>query len=208
MEADRQIIASYMQQDNFTDALNLCTMLPQLYNLTGDALTEHSNYMQMLTLYQTLYAEGRQMTELTASEKDMLYNHANNSLGTAGTLAQGILTAYYNETYIDCFELSEQASYKRGSINPATLAKIYGMEISVKPNPATTWAAFDYALPEGETSATLFITDPTGKVIETLPLTGNQGQKLWDTRTIKPSAYVYQMTSGTKSLTGKLIIVK
>jgi len=54
IEADRQVIASYMQQDNYTEALNLGTMLPQLYNLTGDALTEQSNYMQMLTLYQTL----------------------------------------------------------------------------------------------------------------------------------------------------------
>jgi hypothetical protein len=164
--------------------------------------------MQMLSLYLTLYNEGRQMTELTASEKDMLYNYANNSPGTAGTLAQGILTAYYNEAYIDCFELSEQASYKRGGINPATLAKIYGMEISVKPNPATTWAAFDYLLPEGETSATLFISEPTGKVIETFTLTGNRGQKLWDTRALKPGTYVYQMTNGAKCLIGKIVVIK
>jgi len=208
IEADRQVIASYMQQDNYTNALNLCTMLPQLYNLTGDALTEQSNYLQMLTLYQTLYNEGRQITELTTNEKDILYNFANNSSGTASTLAQGILIAYYNVAYIDCFELSDQSAYKRGSINPETLAQIYGMEISVKPNPASTWAAFDYTLPEGETSATLFITEPTGKKIEIFTLTGHQGQKLWDTRALKPGAYVYQMTSGTKSLTGKLVIVK
>ena len=208
IEADKQIIATYLQEDDYTDALSLANMLPQLYNLTGDALAAHDQYVQILNLYKTLYNENREITELTNTEKDMLFNFSNNSSGDAGSLAKGILMAYYNIPYIDCFELNEQSALKKGLVNPSTLAKVYGMEISVKPNPATIWAAFDYKLPEGETSAILTITEPNGKVIETIKLTGNRGQKLWDTRHLSAGTYFYQMSCSGKSLSGKLVVVK
>ncbi len=178
------------------------------YNLTGDALAAHDQYVQILNLYKTLFNENREITELTNTEKDMLFNFANNSSGEASSLARGILTAYYNTPFIDCFELNEQSALKKGSVNPSTLAKVYGMEISVKPNPASTRAAFDYKLPDGETSAILTITEPNGKVIETINLTGNRGQKLWDTRQLSAGTYFYQMSCNGKSLSGKLVVAK
>lgn len=208
IEADKQIISTYIQEDNYTDAFSLANMLPQLYNLSGDALAAHDQYVQILNLYKTLYNENREITELKDPEKDMLFNFANNSSDDAGSLAKGILTAYYNIPFIDCFELNEQSALKKGSVNPSTLARVYGMEISVKPNPASIWAAFDYKLPEGETSAILTITEPNGKVIEMLNLTGNQGQKLWDTRHLSAGTYFYQMSCSDKSLSGKLVVVK
>lgn len=208
IEADKQIISTYIQEDNYTDALSLANMLPQLYNLSVDALAAHDQYVQILNLYKTLYNENREITELKDPEKDMLFNFANNSSDDAGSLAKGILTAYYNTPFIDCFELNEQSALKKGSVNPSTLARVYGMEISVKTNPASIWAAFDYKLPDGEISAVLTITELNGKVIETINLTGNQGQKLWDIRHLSAGTYFYQMSCSGKSLSGKLVVVK
>jgi len=104
--------------------------------------------------------------------------------------------------------LADELSFKIGNIDPTKLAKAHGMEIFLKPNPATDWITFDYKLPEGETSAILLITEPTGKIIETLSLEGNRGQELLDTRNYISGAYLYQMILGEMNLPGKFIIVK
>ncbi|MBW6492607.1 MAG: T9SS type A sorting domain-containing protein [Lentimicrobium sp.] len=208
IEADRQIIATYVQEGNYQQAIALANMLPTLYTLTGDALSEHERYMTMLNLYQTLQTENRHLDQLTTIEKALLEDYANNSSVSSGVAAKSILATYYNAQFVDCMQSIEPASLKKGAVSPEDMAKIYGMEISVKPNPASDWAAFDYTLPDMEESATLQITDMTGKIIETFTLTGKQGQKLWDTRPIKPGVYLYTMKSDIKSLSGKITIIR
>ncbi|MFA6950454.1 MAG: T9SS type A sorting domain-containing protein [Lentimicrobiaceae bacterium] len=208
IEADKQIIATYVQEGNYQQASALANMLPTLYNLTGNALTEHGRYMTMLNLYQTLQTENRHLDQLTTNEKALLEDYANNSSGSSGVAAKGILATYYNDQFVDCMQSIEPASLKKGTVSPEDMAKVYGMEISVKPNPASDWAAFDYILPDLDVTATLQITDMTGKIIETFTLTGKHGQKLWDTRPVKSGVYLYTMKSGIKSLTGKITIIK
>jgi len=208
IEADKQIIATYLQEGNYQQASALANMLPTLYNLSGDVLSEHERYMALLNLHQTLQTENRHFGQLTANEKAMLENYANNGSGSSSAAAKGILATYYNAQFVDCMQAIEPASLKRGAVSPEDLAKVYGMEISVKPNPASDWAAFDYTLPDMDETATLQITDMTGKIIETITLSGKQGQKLWDTRPIKAGVYLYTMKAGIKSLSGKITIIK
>jgi len=68
-----------------------------------------------------------------------------------------------------------------------------GLFIVVHPNPAGQWAAFDYILPEGESMATITITDLTGKTVDVLQVSGMQGQKLWDTHLIESGMYFYTL---------------
>lgn len=208
IEADKQIIATFIQEGNFQQASALANMLPTLYNLTGDALTEHERYMTMLDLYLTLQSENRHLDQLTTNEKALLEDYANNSSGSSGVAAKSILATYYNAQFVDCMQSIEPASLKKGAVSPEDMAKIYGMEISVKPNPTSLMAAFDYTLPDMDVAAILQITDMTGKIIETFMLTGKHGQKLWDTRPVNPGVYLYTLKSGIKSLTGKITIIK
>lgn len=207
IEADKQIISSYIHEGNFNDALSLANMLPQLYSLQGDNLVEHARFMQILYLHKTLHNDGRVMAQLNNSEKTMLENIANESNGT-GAIAKGILTHFYGANFIDCLETGNSAAYKSGKISPESLAKIYGMEISVKPNPASTWAAFDYKLPYETANALLVITDLSGRDVSSFELYGKQGQKLFDTRPLPSGTYIYTLKSGNKQLTGKFTIVK
>lgn len=133
---------------------------------------------------------------------------ANESNGTSGTIAKGILTHFYGANFIDCLETGNSAAYKSGKISPESLAKIYGMEISVKPNPASTWAAFDYKLPFETANALLVITDLLGRDVSSFELYGKQGQKLFDTRPLPSGTYIYTLKSGNKQLIGKFTIVK
>lgn len=207
--SDRQIISSYISEGNFTDAFTLADMLPQLYNLEGNELTEYNYYMDMLDLHHTLYQQGRNTFQLDSTEKAFITSIADNSNGVAGAQAKSILEYVYNEYYVDCPEADGSAGYKQSRIiNPESLGRVYGLGITVKPNPAKQWAAFDYTLPERKTSAIITITNSNGKTVEILEVNGQQGQKLWDTRNIKPGLYFYTIKVEEYSISGKIIISK
>jgi len=95
---------------------------------------------------------------------------------------------------------------KHGTVKPSKVTNLPSeIKISVAPNPATTWITFEYSLPEKLNSATVIITDNTGRRIETLTLTGKQGQKVLDTRKYASGAYIYQCNQD-KKVSGKFII--
>lgn len=208
--ADRQIISSYICEHNFTDAMALANMLPQLYNLTGRDLTEHNYYIDMLTLYKALAQEGRNTYQLNSTEKANLISIANHSQGVAGAQARGILEAVYNIGYSECPEVNEtNDNYApHSAISSNVLNQAYGVNISVKPNPAKEWAAFEYTLPSKTTAAIISITDASGSEVATLNISGIQGQKLWDTRHVKSGVYIYTLKVAGFTQSGKIVITK
>ena len=208
LSSDRQIIATYIQDSNFSSAYTLANMLPQLYMFDNNELIEHNFYMEVLSLHDTLYSQGRNINQLDSTEISALVFIADSSSGLAGTQARSILEASYDHHYVNCPCLDGIVGHKNSNINinMDALNKISGINISVKPNPAKQWAAFDYTLPENATNAKITIRDVTGKVIEVLHVTGQQGQKLWDTRQIKQGVYIYTLEAVGYSMSGKLII--
>ena len=206
--ADRQIIASYLQENNYTAALSLAAIQPQLYNMNESEITANNALIDILTLYQTLYSDNRQLDALSETEKAMLTNLASQNPSEARALARGILNSFYGAKYDECFDIPETAAYKKGQVNPEIWAQIYGLEIEVNPNPASTWAAFDYRLPETETTALLVITGLSGNKVHSVELKGLQGQYMLDTRIIANGMYLYTVTCGKASKTGKLLISK
>jgi len=80
--------------------------------------------------------------------------------------------------------------------------------LKVFPNPASTWAAFDYRLPDFESAGLLEITDITGHTILSIELHDAQGQYLLDTRPLNSGMYLYSLTSGKARKTGKFAVVK
>ena len=102
---------------------------------------------------------------------------------------------------------SENAK-KHKPIDPALLAKAYGITIEVNPNPASTWAAFEYRLPDFESTGLLEITDIAGHKVLSVELHDAQGQYLLDTRPLNIGMYLYSFTSGKARKTGKIAVVK
>ena len=135
IRADEQIIASYIQQGNYTDALSLANRLPALYDMEGEDLTEHNYYMDILNLYFNLQQQGRNILELDSTEVSGLVSIAENSSGTAGAQAKNILEYAYGYHYCICPDLNGTASYKHSSsINIYKPDKANGIKITVRPN--------------------------------------------------------------------------
>ena len=86
------------------------------------------------------------------------------------------------------------------------LAKAKGLEISAETNPVSTWAALNYTLPLSETAGVIKITDNSGKTIQQIKVTQQQGQYVLDTRNYKSGIYYYTLTCGDLQRTGKLIV--
>ncbi|MDP2423260.1 MAG: T9SS type A sorting domain-containing protein [Bacteroidales bacterium] len=205
MDADRQIIGTYIEQGNWASAMTLANMLPQLYGLHDELLDDHNDYLYLLNLQQTLNAQGRWMNELSDTELSQLNLMAAKN-GSAGTQARSITEAYYGKNYFTCPCTDGTAAFKNRRAGMNTLSDALGLSITAKPNPAREWVAFDYTLPVNESSAVLVVTDMTGKTVETFAVTGNQGQKVWDIRGLKPGMYFYTLHAGGTTKSGKIMI--
>ncbi|MCF8308776.1 MAG: T9SS type A sorting domain-containing protein [Bacteroidales bacterium] len=204
--ADRHIISTYMQEGNFDDALSLANMLPGLYDLEGEELTEHNHYMSMIDLYKTLEEDSRNTFQLTDQEIADLEYIAENSNGNASAQARSILESAYGYHFYSCPEMLGDEGYKSEGINSDNVAKLMGVSITVNPNPANQWAAFDYTLPSENSTGVLTLINARGETVKTFRLKGKQGQKLVDTRAMKPGAYLYKLNAEGALKTGKLII--
>ncbi len=207
--ADEQIIASYVHDGNYTNALALAGMMPTLYNYTDEELAEHNYFTEMLNLGITLAQQGRSFFELDSTEVNNLANIANNSKGTGGAQARGILEAAYGYHFCTCLNVSDNSGYKSsGSFGSDSFSRAFGAEIEVKPNPASDWVSFNYVLPDNTAEGHIKISDVNGTIIKSFTLAGQQGQKVWDTRKTNAGMYFYTFTVNGMSKSGKLVINK
>lgn len=206
IEADKQIIASYLSVNDTVNALSLLNLIPQLYNLEGDALSEFDDYKDLLLIQLAWKNQGKTIFNLDSTDILTLEYYADNTMGDASHSAKNILSFAYNHFYCDCLNSNDSAYYKTSSspVNPVYINSM--ISITVTPNPVSTWAAFNYKLVNNESTGNIRIADISGKEISMFKITGKQGQQIWDTRRIKPGVYIYTLTSSGYSVSGKLVI--
>lgn len=189
----------------------LANMLPELYGLQGDALADHSDYMRLIGLYQTLYREGRTVFELTNLEAAMVDSIAEWGTGTSKAMARAMLMERSNDYMLVsvCPTMPEDDGGDReNGSNWEALNKALGFNVIVSPNPATTWTTMDYTLPNRMSKATVTFTNTLGITVMSAELNGNQGQKVLDLSGLDSGVYVYTVHCGEFITTGKLIITK
>ena len=205
--ADKQIISTYLQEGDTSNALTLLNMLPSLYNLQDDDLYAYNDYSYMVNLQIAMQSQNRNIHQLDSTEIAGLLWMADSASGDARMQARNILEYAYSYHYCDCPALPDSIGLKSNiSINYGNFIKAKGIEINATPNPASTWVVFDYRLALSDIEGTITISDVTGTVIEVIKVTGNQGQKVWDIRRIKQGVYIYTLYAGGLSKSGKLII--
>lgn len=205
IEADRQIIASYIDEENYSDAYSLLNMLPSLYDLQDNELDEHDFYKEIIDLKKDLFETHRTIFELDSIEKQELIYIADNSNGIGGTLASNILEVVY-ELYDDCCpDINGSYSYKQSApilINDNNCKLL----LTVKPNPATDWVLFSYILPSDTPKTVLRIYNAKGIKKDVIEFDRLSGQYLLDIRGYDPGIYFYQFQAGVKCVSGKIVI--
>lgn len=208
LSSDRQIISTYVQENNYTDAIALANLLPTLYNFSEDELQLHADYMYLLNLQQNLYNEGRVLSQLSESEISNVNAISLTNEDLAGSQAKGIMQAIYGDWIGNCPDVNDTVTWKSARIDDRLLAKAIGVEISVNPNPAQTWCSYKYKLPLVESTAEVKIFDSKNMLIHSFTINGKQGELLWDTREVNSGIYFYQFKTNNIILGGKIVVIK
>lgn len=215
IDADRLIIASYMDEGNYSDAIALANMLPGLYGLTGEDLREHNEYMQLLVIYQTLCHEGKNIYQMDSIQETIVSQIADNGVGKAKQMAVAVMENVMGSTnYMHCPEANLEGGKGGGRhavSKPFTqedFNNAIGFTAKAVPNPATTWTAMDFTLPGDAAKATISITNVLGVTVVSAELHGNTGQKVLDLRHLADGVYIYTVRCGEYLITDKLIITK
>ena len=204
IEADKKIVAGYFAENDTASAMALLNLLPDIYELEGSRLDAFNDYKDLVLMQYAWKQEGRTIFELDSSELMQLSNYAINSEGTAKAVARNILSYLQLDNFCNCMHLNDSSELKTyAPPNWSMFDQAFGPEISVQPNPASTWAAFNYILKD---KGLLSINNAEGKLVHEVELQQKQGQYVWDTRSLKAGVYVYTLQSGGLSKTGKLII--
>jgi hypothetical protein len=202
-----QMVDLCLQNGNTSAAQAILSTIPGLFQLSELELSDYQNFNTVKSLQLNLKNSGRNLLMLDTAEIVSLTTIANTGKGIASAQAKGILGFALGNQYCQCTPDEEGLKHSEVKI-PGTAGILSKIEINASPNPATNWVAFDYLLPENETSASLILTDITGKTVETLLLNGQQGQKVWDTRDIKSGTYIYTLKVASYTKTGKIVITK
>ena len=205
IEADKQIIASYIDEGDYTSAQTLLNLVPSLYELDENSLLEFNDYKSLTEFLIGIEQQNRIILELETSEIDFLANFAENSSGTAKEVARGILNFGYGYNYCNCLP-ADSLGLKSSAVDFEKSLQYNGFFVNAEPNPADSWVAFNFKIPSYVDEAILKITDIEGRQIISFYISIDQGQQIWDIREIKSGIYFYTLEAGNFKKSEKLII--
>ena len=209
ISADRVCIASFMHEGDFVKATQLAEKLPHQYDLEGDDLEAHAQYMLLINLYKTLFETHRTVCQLSDSERNLVENLAENGLGFPQSMALAIMdhiSENPNRSY-SCPTLPTIA--KNNAIvenNKVPVSK--GFNVVLMPNPTSSQVRVNYTLPEGCQQALLELVTTLGIKVESVVLEGEKGSKEVLLENLSQGVYGYTVRCGDDVLSGKLIIMR
>jgi len=207
LEADKQIVSSYLSEGEYSSATSLLNIMASIYELEGDRLQEFNDYKDLMLMQIFWRQQARNVFQLDNSEMALIQDYADNSSGHSQAIARGILSQLNNIHYCECLYSNGNIPMKsQNTSNMSSFRSLAGTQVTVEPNPAHTWAAFNFRLKGTNPTATLQVMDATGKILHTKVLTGNEGQYVWDLRDVKVGVYFYTINSSGIIESGKLIV--
>lgn len=204
---DRQIISSYLSDNDTSSAIELLNLLPSLYGLEGESLTDYNNYKSLVEMQMSWIAQGKTLEDLDSLEVAEIEEIASDSINYAGYLARNILDYANIHHYCNCKASSDSTilkNFHHSSFFPESeeqLVKIYA-----EPNPAHTYVSFTYELLGENSTGIVVISDLTGNMIHRFSVSGKIGQEVWNTNRVNAGLYYYRLISSGLSKSGKIVI--
>jgi len=203
---DMQLASLLIAEENYTDANALLALIPDLYQLEGEALELYNDEVFLLNLKATLQQQDRNIMQLNSSEISELETIANNPRGMARANARVTLESFYGyNDYCDCMDRNDDKNAFAELVENIS-EKDSPLSIYANPNPAKHYVEFYFELSEIDTEGVIIISDINGKVIRTFNVNQNKGAQAWDTRKIPSGSYIFTLKTKYFEESGKLII--
>lgn len=201
------LVEYYVSKNNFTEASNVLSDIPQYFTLTESQQTELDAYTALLNFKHQLYDDTLEISQLDSIrilQLDSLVQLYPKTL--AAVRASNALCFFYHMC---------QPFYSAGdtlsSLRPAIKTKQIAVEKSVVvyPNPAKDYMICKYNFMNKGEAQEFVVSDVAGKQIYKTTLKGSQGQHIWDTRNVGNGNYIYTVfTSNGEKYSGKVVVQK
>jgi hypothetical protein len=196
---------TYMQVGEWQAARNVVENIPQEYVMKGDEMGERGRMLALIDLMETVAGDNRSEDGLTLAEQDALETQMGPYADRPAVWAQNLLCFHYGRCTPPVTGGENEPKSAREVRKPFLTDE--QPVLVVLPNPATTWATFDYTLPMEPQNAWITIMDAQGRSMERLAVKQATGQLVWDTREVAPGLYhVELVVNGQRLQTEKLIV--
>jgi hypothetical protein len=204
LNADYEIVASYLTEKNYSAVSAMLDVIPAVRNLTGNELDEFNEYKGFILWQIQMIQQGENIFSIDDSSFEMLLETAENGASRASMMGRALLEYGHGYHFEKCLPGAEGASLKTSYVDNAINEN--GISIKANPNPASSWVAFEYELPFNVSKGEILVTDMHGRTIVSFKVTGNVGQQVWDTRQVEKGIYIYTLKAGTLNKQGKLVV--
>jgi hypothetical protein len=205
LQAEYELVEHYWSSSRYEEALSRLSFITNTYTLDGVVLDNHQDYTALLNMLYGVYQEERTEATLTKDEVIVLHEIAANNYGFAAIKAANIVDFFYSDTYRYHPTLPEAGQEKRGAL---PLTKITKGNLTIYPNPTTTWAEVRYRLPKEITQGRLVITSTTGQEILTRIVQGQEGNITINTRKWLTGTYFVVLYTDEKAVEQTQLIIR
>lgn len=205
--ADYDAAGIMLRHGDIENATTVLEAMPDLYAFGEDENSDYEAFLSLKSLIGDMWDEGRSTNQLDSADIATLETIAGGHRGqNSGAIAEAILEANAEEPHQYCAPIYTTYTLSR-RYKPQPVPKMHAEGIKVYPNPADRYVIFTYNFPLAKNSLSVRIADVTGKLVQTLPLNGNNGQTIWDTRNTPSGNYVYGVYDGSTAIsTGKIVL--
>ncbi|MBL0129658.1 MAG: T9SS type A sorting domain-containing protein [Flavobacteriales bacterium] len=197
---------SYMQVGEWQAARTVVANIPQEHVMKGDEMGERGRMLAVIDLLEVVDTDGRTDVDLTTAEQNVLELLAQDMHDRPSTWAQNLLCFYYDRCTppVTGGETIPKSASDRHE--PAIVAE--RPLLVVMPNPATTWATFEFVLPTTVQDAWIVVMDVQGRTMARMKVNQAQGQLVWDTRQVAPGLYHVELLNNGQRLQVEKLVVK
>lgn len=205
------VAESYIENNDFTSANATADQIINIFELNEEQQAEFQNFRNYIEFRRSISESGRSIMQLQSSEIGSLQQIANATTGRTSAMAQNILCFGY-QLCVDYLPADGDGNHLKFTKPEKTAKQILQSaynKITVTPNPANVYVAFNYELPLLGDNAVIYITDAIGKTITQKSISSKKGQWVWDTRNINKGIYFYEIKTAAESYgNGKIVISK
>ncbi|MBP6313106.1 MAG: exo-alpha-sialidase [Flavobacteriales bacterium] len=197
-----------IEGNQFQAATIVIENIPVEHNLKAPEALERQRMLDLITFMGTLVNNGKNEMQLDQGEVQSLKN----MMGTAYDRPAAWISNLLCFAYQDCrppmtggtFDGTAKALPRA---NEPERAAVVQAQLTIQPNPASAWVAFDYDLLVPPTDAYLVIRDLSGREVHRKAILEQKHQLLWDTRLIGSGTYIVTLVNKERDLrTEKLVI--
>ncbi len=199
---------TYLEQGQFANATAVITGLPMEHNLKAPEAQERQRMLNLIALMQPIRSNGRTDAQLTVGEVDALEALRGNAYDRPATWISNLICFHYGRCRAPLSggeEESPKALRPRALFSQEAEAPI---QLSIHPNPASSWVAFDYDLRSLADGAELAVMDVTGRIVWSTPLSTSKYQVLWDVRGAQPGSYTVELRNASKHVATEQLILQ